>query len=435
MNHEYGRDPDHGWADPEGSRILAKTLIAMADGVDPFSPTGPAANVGAMAGSVRRRRAAKYGMAGGGALAVAAVLMFGGPQLVPDGGAAPVLPGNPSPSGIPVEPSPAPTVAEVPLVEGRQPRMLRGTDLRCGAAWNDVETAEDVLLEIHGAIVTQANWSGDEWEYGESARVRAVDADGHEVAGDDLNWPTLVWTDLAGRVVDVGDWDPFPFTHTENVTGVVQPFDDRVSPCVDAGDRALPDGSYQVRAVTVRDGDDGPEIVAGYPASMIVSGGERSEGWSRPDDVGDEPIDRPDDPAEPIRLPAHPDESILDEGGVNSLVLDSSSGGRRWIRYNGDLEAAEKLALAGVPFEVRGRCTRESWGGDGPVRLTATLNGTWSGESQTPVAIPCDGSWEVVGDLVYEGEAFSIDGDVGIDLWEVGQLVAQAELRLVPADS
>ena len=54
--HDDAHDPDHGWTDPAETGVLAQALGAMAEGVDPASPTGPAATMSMMGKRVRRRR-------------------------------------------------------------------------------------------------------------------------------------------------------------------------------------------------------------------------------------------------------------------------------------------------------------------------------------------------------------------------------------------
>ena len=81
--HDDGPGQDHGWVDPAESGLLAQALGAMASGVDPASPTGPAAALPIMDRRVRRRRTAKLGGLGGGALALAGALVLGAGQLAP----------------------------------------------------------------------------------------------------------------------------------------------------------------------------------------------------------------------------------------------------------------------------------------------------------------------------------------------------------------
>ncbi|GAA1864611.1 hypothetical protein [Myceligenerans crystallogenes] len=433
MNHEDDWNQDYGWADPEGSRILAETLIAMADGVDPYSPTGPAANVRGMAGSVRRRRAAKLGAAGGGALAVAALLVFGGPQLVPDGDAAPVLPGNPSPSSrateapersaavAPRAPRPVPVDgAQLRIDEAaEQPPLLRGTRLRCGESWSRVGTSFDTRLELSG-LTSTASWYEGEWYFGERAAVRAVDAAGGPVVRAGLQWPNLVWTTRAGTVVDLGSgWEtPDSFTNTENTSGVTEAWDDRSSECLDSKDGALPDGTYQVRAVSVEDGT----LVASEPVAVTIVAGERFLAGGGLET------------AEPLDLPQGPDAALLEQGGINSVVLDRTGEYERLIGYVGDWAALEKTVARDVVFEVRGSCSVAA-GVTEARSVGLTVRGSFNGAIEAAERIRCDGREHATGEYVHSGIPFSADGDVGLYLTQVPDDVAQANVRLVPAQA
>lgn len=423
MSHESDRTPDHGWIDPDGSRVLAETLTAMAQGVDPCSPSGPAATLGLMAGRVRRRRTVKVGAAGGGALAVAGVLAFGVPQLAPLNDASPVLPGNPSVSASqPAAPEPEPTVRapELVLDEGHQPDLLAGTTLSCGVSWSEVDVARDLALRSDGPLRTTAAHGDGTWTYTQSVAVSAVGADGRDAAADDLNWPTLVWTDADGTVVDVGGWDPWAFGNAESASAVTEASATGTSACAAEGtDGRLPDGSYEVRAMTVRYADSA--LIAGDTQQVVISDGEPSTA-----DGGAEV-------AEPIDLPAGPDEDIAAQRGVNSVVLDRTGERQRWVSYLGALDTAERLATGGTPFEVRGRCTATGAPQDGTDRVVTTVRGEWNGQTGPSAPLVCDGEERVVlADLVHGADPFSVDGEVGVELTDVPDGIAQVDVRLVP---
>ncbi|GAB3158468.1 hypothetical protein GCM10027059_03270 [Myceligenerans halotolerans] len=426
MSHESDRTPDHGWIDPDGSRVLAETLTAMAEGVDPYSPTGPAAGLGHMAGRVRRRRTAKLGAAGGGVLAVVGVLAFGTTQFAPLHDTSPVLPGGPSSSASAsagLEPS---TPAEdLALDEGYQPEMLAATSLACGVPWSEVAVADDVRLVYGDDIRTTAAIGDDgEWGYSQSVPVQVFDPEGEELPADDLNWPTLVWTDADGTVVDIGGWSPFPFGNTENISGVTEATSTGFNECAPEGSSGeLPDGTYEVRAMTIR-GADGA-LIAGPLEQMVIADGERTavNGAGRADVT------------EPIELPEGPDDAIVAQRGINSVILDRVGERERWVSYLGDLGTAEQLAAGGTAFEVRSRCTAtatEPVSGDYFALLT--LHGSWAvPPGAEPATLRCDGEEHVdISSLEYTGDAFSVDGEVGIELEAVDSTVAQVEVRLVP---
>jgi hypothetical protein len=426
MSHENDRTPDHGWIDPDGSRVLAETLTAMAAGVDPYSATGPAATLGHMAGRVRRRRTVKLGAAGGGALAVAGILAFGGPQLTSFHDASPVLPGDPSTS---VSASPDPT--EDPILagddllgeEGLQPELLEGTSLACGVPWSEVEVAGDLALRADGPLATTAaRDDGGNWTYSQSLAVIAVD-DGGEVPADDLNWPTLVWTDADDRVVNAGGWYLGSFGNPENTSGTTEASTTGSNECAAEGvSSQLPDGTYEVRPMTLRHSDGA--LIAGDAQPVVISGGESS--------IADGGLEV----AEPIKLPEIPDEEIVAQRGINSVVLDRTGERQRWVSSWGDLETAERLATGGTAFEVRGRCTVTDGPQDGEDSVVATVRGVWTGEAGNTAPLVCDGKEHVILWELYHGEdPFSVDGEVGVVLTAVADTVAQVDVRMIPAPS
>ncbi|RPF23311.1 hypothetical protein [Myceligenerans xiligouense] len=425
MSHESDRTPDHGWIDPDGSRVLAETLTAMAQGVDPYSPSGPAATLGRMAGRVRRRRTAKLGAAGGSALAVAGVLAFGATQFAPLHDASPVLPADPSTSA-PAEPEPTVPAPELALDEGYQPDLLAGTSLACGVPWSEVVVADDARL-VHGDDIRTTAVIGEdgEWSYSQSVPTRVFDPEGGELPADGLNWPTLVWTDAGGTVVDIGGWSPFPFTNTENLSGVTEASSVAPNECAPEGASGeLPDGTYEVRAMTIRDADG--ELIAGPPERMEIVDGERTVAGG----AGGVEV------SEPIDLPEGPDDEIVAQRGINSVVLDRTGERERRVSYLGDLGAAERLATEGTAFEVRSRCTATATEPEsGDYFALVTLRGTWAvPPGAEPLTIRCDGEEHVdLASLEYTGEAFSVDGEVGIELEGVDPTVAQVEVRLVPS--
>lgn len=425
MSHESDRTPDHGWIDPDGSRVLAETLTAMAEGVDPYSPTAPAATLGHMAGRVRRRRTAKLGAAGGGVLAVAGVLAFGTTQFAPLHDASPVLPGGPS-SSASAEPGPSVQAADLVLDEGYQPEMLGGTNLACGVPWSEVTVADDMRLVYSDDFRTTAAIGDDgEWGYSQSVPVRGLfDPEGGEMPADDLNWPTLVWTDADGTVVDIGGWSPFPFTNPENISGVTEATSATFNECAPEGASGeLPDGAYEVRAMTIR-GADGA-LIAGPLEQLVVADGERTV-VNRPGGV---------EVTAPIELPEGPDDEIVAQRGINSVVLDRTGERERQVSYLGDLGAAERLATQGTAFEVRSRCTATATEpASGDYFALLTLHGSWEVPTGAePVTLRCDGEEHVdLSSLEYTGDAFSVDGEVGIELEAVDITVAQVEVRLVP---
>ena len=243
--HDEPRDHDHGWADPAGTDLLARTLGAMAGGVDPASPTGPAAAMTAMSRRVRRRRGAKLGGLGGGALALAAVVALGAAQLAPPDDAAPLPATTPTPA--------------FEVREGYQPPWLEWSDLTCGMPVTELETtAQGWSVVPAGDVYTVAEEQG-----GERSRYWGAAARFEEGKGALEVRPVLVWSQ-AGVVVDLGrdvfdQWDaeerlPEPLLGAG--PGAVAALDGPTTSCVPTsaeGDpqqqTPLPEGDYEVRVV------------------------------------------------------------------------------------------------------------------------------------------------------------------------------------------
>ena len=196
--HDDGRGQDHGWEDPAEAGLLKQTLGAMAGGVDPASPTGPAAAMPVMSKRVRRRRTAKLGGLGGGTLALAGALVLGAGQLAPPEQAEVLLPGGSAPSqSAEASPSPRP---DLQIRDGYQPEWLAGTDLTCGVPVADLESTAQGWSVATGRRHLRAA--------GRPQQRRARDAARHggdRQKGDGTlqGAPVLVWSQ-DGVVVGVG---------------------------------------------------------------------------------------------------------------------------------------------------------------------------------------------------------------------------------------
>jgi hypothetical protein len=200
--HDDGRGQDHGWEDPAEADLLKQTLGAMAGGVDPASPTGPAAVMPVMSKRVRRRRTAKLGGLGGGALALTGALVLGAGQLAP---AAPdqseLLPGSPSSSSTPASSPVKASTPDFKLKDGYQPPWLDWSDLTCGMPVADLETTTSGWsVAPAGDIYARTTDLGD--APSTSWRMAAAIEQGPEPSALSTS-PVLVWSQ-DGKVVDLG---------------------------------------------------------------------------------------------------------------------------------------------------------------------------------------------------------------------------------------
>ncbi|MFI6427998.1 hypothetical protein [Promicromonospora sp. NPDC050880] len=349
--HDDG--PDHGWVDPEGADLLSRTLGAMAGGVDPASPTGPAAVVPAMSSRVRRRRTAKLGGLGGGALALAGALVLGAAQLAP-----------PDAAEVP------PATQDFEVQEGYQPPWLGWSDLTCGMPVADLES-------------TAPGWSvapaGDIYAHsaelrGDSSRAWGMAATYEEGEGSLDAPPVLVWS-KDGVVLDLGPdvfegWDgqaePLLGTGPDAVTAVGS----SMTTCVPGSyggdlqhETPLPHGDYEVRVVAF------PQVASGSRATVVS------------------------DPV-PVRLDAagahspgepHPGGSAVEfpepaQGQVSRFELDRSTD---W--FTADM--TQRDFSSDTPMRVIGRCA----GSDPETVVLVELILPSTGEVLEGTSITCDG--------------------------------------------
>lgn len=259
--HDDGRGQDHGWEDPAEADLLKVTLGAMADGVDPASPTGPAAVMPVMSKRVRRRRTAKLGGLGGGALALAGALVLGAGQLAPSDQAE-VLPGGSSSAQV--------SMQDFEIKDGYQPPWLDWSDLTCGMSVDDLKsTASGWSVESAGDIYTHTDDSGDE-----PSRAWGMPATYREGEGTLDHPPVLVWS-KDGVVLDLGPnvfegWDEQSEPLLGTGGNAVLARGTSMTTCVPGSyggdlqhETPLPDGDYEVRVVAF------PEEKAGQRATVV----------------------------------------------------------------------------------------------------------------------------------------------------------------------
>ncbi|MGW2092009.1 hypothetical protein [Promicromonospora sukumoe] len=360
MNQHDGRDQDHGWVDPAGTDLLAQTLGAMAGGVDPASPTGPAAATAAMGRRVRRRRGAKLGGLGGGALALAAAVALGAGQLAPPDQAE-VLPGASTP------------VQAFQVRDGYQPSWLEWSDLTCGMPVNDLETtAEGWSVAAAGDIYARTTDLG-----GAPSRSWGMASSLQDGQGELDVAPVLVWS-RDGEVVDLGQ-NVFEAegSQSEPLIGagedVVAATGGSVSTCSPTStdldpvyETPLPEGDYEVRVVAF------PQVASGRRAVAV---GERvlvnvSADAHRSLSVNMGVIR--DDPT--IELP----EPV--KGQVTRFELDRPGD---WLQA----EMTQSGYSSEVPMRVMGQCEDPGPETTLPIELVLPSTGKVVGAAQ----ITCDG--------------------------------------------
>jgi hypothetical protein len=359
--HDDGRGQDHGWEDPAEADLLKVTLGAMAGGVDPASPTGPAAVMPLMSKRVRRRRTAKLGGLGGGALALAGALVLGAGQLAPPDQAE-LLPGGSSSAQVSTE--------DFEIKDGYQPPWLDWSDLTCGMPVDDLRsTASGWSVESAGDIYTHTDDSGDE-----PSRAWGMPATYQEGEGTLDHPPVLVWS-KGGEVVDLGPnvfegWDE----QSEPLLGTggdaVLARGTSMTTCAPGsygGDlqhqTALPDGDYEVRVVA-------------FPEE---SGGQRAT-------VVSDPV--------PVRLDAEGAHSPIEPRAGGSAVEFPEPVAGQVSRFELDrttdwstAEMTQVDYLTDTPMRLIGACV----GGDPEESLPMEVVDRSSGDVIGATQISCDG--------------------------------------------
>ncbi|MFJ3403183.1 hypothetical protein [Promicromonospora sp. NPDC090134] len=407
--HDDSRDQDHGWVDPAGSGLLAQTLGAMADGVDPASPTGPAAAIPAMSKRVRRRRGAKLGGLGGGALAVAGALVLGAVQLVPSDQPEVLLPGAtvPSPSPSPTQSSLSSSGPDLPIQDGYQPPWLEWSDLTCGMPVADLEsTAQGWSVEAAGDIYERPADLGG----GDSRTVRGMAATVQQGGGVLQGAPVLVWSQ-DGMVVDLGD-DVFEGSDLRaplvgSGADAIEAKGSAFTTCAPSGsgestamETPLPEGDYEVRVVAFPQVESGWKTAVSEPVPVrIDSGGAHSPTGER---GGESAIEFP----EPVG------------GQVARFELDRTTD---WVTA----ELIQPGYSSDTPMRVMGQCD----GGDPEATLPIEVVLWPTGDVLASTQISCDGAEAGSEVDVQAGEGAILD----IRLPSIPDGVGRAWVSLEPA--
>ncbi|MFC4629230.1 hypothetical protein ACFO6V_13365 [Promicromonospora alba] len=404
--HDDGRGQDHGWEDPAEADLLKQTFGAMAGGVDPESPTGPAATMTAMSRRVRRRRTAKLGGLGGGTLALAGALVLGAGQLAPPEQAEVLLPGGSAPSqSAEASPSPRP---DLQIRDGYQPEWLAGTDLTCGMPVADLEsTAQGWSVAPAGDIYERP---GD-LSSGEPVTQRGMAATVKEGDGTLQGAPVLVWSQ-DGVVVDVGT-EVFVASELRapllgSGADVIEALGGAVSTCMPSGtgdstvfETPLPEGDYDVRVVALpTDQSGGLAVAVSDPVQVRID----ADGAHSPTNErgGESVIEFP----EPV------------DGQVARFDLDRTTD---WVTA----ELTRPRYSSGTPMRVVGQCD----GPDPEVLLPIEVVLWPTGDVLASTQISCDGD--------EAGDEIEIPADAGatldIRLPSIPDGVGRAWVSLEPA--
>jgi len=393
--HHDGPGQDHGWEDPAEAGLLKQTFSAMAGGVDPASPTGPAAAMTVMSRRVRRRRTAKLGGVGGGALALAGVLVLGAAQLAPPQPAE-LLPGASS------------SPPDFQLQDGYQPPWLDWSDLTCGMPVADLEsTASGWSVEPSGDVYGRTADLGGEpsTSWGMAAALKEGQG-ALDVA------PVLVWSQ-DGVVLDLGP-NVFgaPGPQSEPLVGVgqdaVAATGGSASTCSPTStdidlvyEAPLPEGDYEVQVVAF------PEVASGQRATAVsepVPVRVDADGAHSPGEARGESSAAFPEPA---------------EGQVSRFELDRTTD---WVTA----EMTQRGYSSDTDLRVHGQCE----GGDPeallPIELVVPSTDKVVGSSQ----ISCDG-YEAGSEV---GPLAAADGEaIDIRLPSVPDGVARLWVSLEPA--
>ncbi|MFD2026885.1 hypothetical protein [Promicromonospora aerolata] len=355
--HDDGTGQDHGWVDPAEAGLLKQTFGAMAGGIDPASPTGPAATLTAMSRRVRRRRTAKLGGIGGGAFALAGALVLGAGQLAPPEQEV-LLPGAPA------------STAEFELRDGYQPPWLDWSDLTCGMPVADLEsTAPGWSVEAAGDLYARTADLG-----GEPTTSWGMASTLHEGQGALDAAPVLVWS-RDGVVLDLGpDVFEAPGRLSAPLLGggpdAVAAAGSSGSTCAPTSSGAeatyrapLPEGDYEVRVVAFPQAASGDlSTVVSEPVPVRIDA-EGAHGRGDPRDGGSA-VEFP----EPVK------------GEVSRFELDR---GTEWT--------AAELTQRGYLSDTRMLITGQCAGGDPEAAFEAELVLPSTGEKIGGTTISCDG--------------------------------------------
>ncbi|WP_129782993.1 hypothetical protein [Promicromonospora panici] len=396
--HDHSPGQDHGWVDPAEAGLLKQTFSAMAGGVDPASPTGPAAAMTVMSRRVRRRRTAKLGGLGGGALALAGAMVLGAAQLAPPQQSE-LLPGASSPA------------PDFQLQDGYQPPWLDWSDLTCGMPVDDLKsTAPGWSVASAGDIYARTADLGG--RVSTSWGMASTLQDGEGTLGVA---PVLVWS-KDGVVQDLGPnvfgaageqaepllgGAPGAVAATGGSASTCSPMSTDIDPVYEA---PLPEGDYEVRVVAF------PEVAPGQRATAVsepvlvrVNADAPHSSLSPGAAQGDSTVEFP----KPV------------EGQIARFELDRTAD---WIRA--------EMTQSGYPSDTDLRVHGQCAGGDPeallPIELVVPSTGKVVGSTQ----ISCDG--DEAGDEV--GPLAAADGEaIDIRLPHVPDGVARLWVSLEPA--
>jgi hypothetical protein len=352
----------------------------------------PAGSTALMTG-VRRRRAGRTAAICGGVLALAGASVLGGTQLAAAGLQKP-LPASSEQSAV---------------GNTDQPELLVGTGLDCGADFADLDFAKDVRLDATGDLTTESVHYEGKWHTYSSLPLRAADADGADAPEDDLNYPTFVWVDQDGTVVDLGGWERYPMYLAHEDTGP-QAQEDRTSSCAPEGaGQWLPDGTYDVYPMTIEYSTS--TLVAGDPLPATIAGGKPR--WA------------PGGQTAPVsfKVPGHPDKSLIRDRALGSVVVDRTRAWERFDTYR--IVWPDADLVDGERYELSARCTSSDPGD----KITYELLGNWGKGGTVTGTIPCDGHDSTDGPWGFKHPVVP-GSPVGVVLTDVPDGVALAYARL-----
>jgi hypothetical protein len=187
--------------------------------------------------------------------------------------------------------------------------------------------------------------------------------------------------------------------------------EDRTSTCAPEGaEQWLADGGYTVYPMTIEYSTG--TLVAGDPVEATIVDGEPR--WAA---GGQEaPV--------PFEMPGDPDQTLLPERALGSVVVDRTGQWERRDSYR--VVRPESDLTEGEAYVLQARCTSS----DVTDRITYELIGNWGGVTGE---IACDGHDRTDGSWAYQAPVVP-GGPVGVELTDVPDGVALAYAVLVPGE-
>jgi hypothetical protein len=380
MNHQSWNDDND---------FLSGALRGAADEMPGAEVDDLHVSYGVVRDRVRRRRAAKIGGLAGASLALVGGIAFGVTQSPLLGRSEPVLPGSPSqfvdPDAPTVAPDRVPTLdPDSGVSEGLAPGWLEGTGLTCGMPVSDLAeraSAGEYRLEVRGDLQQIAETRGEtQWAYESILPVNLVWETVDGADSSPVVPPVLVWS-LDGQVVDLGD------DRTGAELAPVEP-EGRYSGAMDSdrtscstSEAVLPDGAYDVRALTEvhPGGGQEPSLAVSEPVTLTIEDGAVHQ---NPGTTG----------AAPFEIPESADDSSARTPALGSAVVDRTGAWERDVTYSTVYDLSDDRQWYpedGEQYTIEAACTSTDPADVITFRAAGWLTSEGGGVESV---LPCDGT-------------------------------------------